>query len=473
MTLAKGEVVKLTIESLAFGGKGVARTDGMVIFVEGALPGQTVNVELTKVKKRFAEGGVVEVLEKSEHEVEPFCPYFGRCGGCSLQHLDYSEQLKQKGMQVRDTVRRLGGLDEDFLISPPVASPETKAYRNKMEFAFSGGNKSLALGLRSKGGHKLIDVGICYLMTETAVSVVNAARHFLKEAPVHAWDKKKNKGFLRHLVIRHTGVYSENMEEEIMVHVITSPSNKLSRFIRSLGAQLMSEFPQVRSFVHSIRRSRTDFAFGEEVSFVVGEDHVHEELKSEMEGMQDVRYRVSPDSFFQTNTLGASKLYAAIGRMAGLSGKETVYDLYSGSGGISLYLASKAERVIGLENVKSAVKDARMNATMNEITNCEFHHKDLAEIGALEGLPKPDVVVCDPPRNGLSEEVIERIRELKPAKLVLVSCNPATLGRDAAALKDYYKPSELQAVDLFPHTPHVEAVLALELRADVPETSYY
>ena len=457
MTLNKGDVIECGVESLALGGRGVARVDGMAVFVAGAIPGQRVRARIEKAKKRFAEAVTEEVLIPSPHQREPFCPHFGVCGGCMHQQLAVEEQLRQKDEQVRQALARLGGVEfAEFL--PPTPSPESRWYRNKMEFHFEGfGGEKLHLGLKESGPEgRVVDVTSCFLLSETAVAVVNAAREYCRETGAAAYDPRRNVGFWRHLVVRHVG--RADGAGQVLVHCITGTERREYPHAKGLGKHLRSRFPEIASFVHSTRRSRRTLVFGERTEAVLGKAYVEERLG-------DIRYRISPDSFFQTNTAGAERLFGLVRELAGLTGAEHVYDLYCGGGGIALFLADRAASVFGVEFSEQAVEDAAANTTRNALTNCEFAQADLGMFGGVfAGRPAPDVVVCDPPRTGMDEPVIEELLRLAPKRIVAVSCNPATLARDVARLAEAYAPLKAGCVDLFPHTPHVECVAQLERR---------
>ncbi len=451
MAFAPNQIIDCRIESLALGGKGVARTEGMVVFVAGGVPGATVRAKLTKIAKRHAEAEVVETVTPSPFAAEPFCPHFGTCGGCAHQDIAYDKQVEWKAAQVVETLSRLGGARPETVL-PPLPSPKTRYYRNKMEFAFVGPARTLHLGLRQRASHLVLDIETCFLQPEKCTNLLLAARQFGRETGVNAFHPGANKGFWRHLVIRNAAATGE-----IMLHLITTPEVKHFGAAKALGEHLMARPEAPAAFIHSTRSGAKESAFGQRRVLTMGLSHLEERIG-------EVRYRLSPDAFFQTNTLAAEKLYQTVRELAGLTGRETVYDLYCGVGGIGLYLAKGAGRVIGLELAHEAVADATDNAALNGLTNCEFHAVDLQSPEAtVAGLPPPEVIVCDPPREGLDAGVLRLILEARPKRLVYVSCDPATMARDVERLAQAYAPKVLRSMDLFPHTPHMESVLALDL----------
>jgi 23S rRNA (uracil1939-C5)-methyltransferase len=460
MTLKKDEVVRCAIESLAFGGRGVARVDGMAVFVAGGLPGDTVDARMVRVKKRFAEGVAETVIEPSPHRVEPRCPHFGTCGGCALQDLDYPEQLAQKAAQVASALQRIGGV-EDLGMIPPLPSPDVWGYRNKMEFAFEQRPDGLHLGLRqrSEGGRELppvLDIDECHLCAERDVEIMLAVREFCRKSGVAAYDPAADTGFWRHLVVRHT------LAGEIMAHVITTGNEAHFEEAEALGEVLVEKFRTLTTYVHSSRTRRSTLAVGEKVEFRLGHKFVEERLPRDS---GEVRYHLSPDAFFQTNSAGAAGLFKTIADMGEFNGTETLLDLYCGVGAIGLYLADRVDRVVGIERSEDAVGKAWGSAKLNKAANCEFHAANL-DGGLPEelSLPHPDVIVVDPPRSGMSPGTVEAILELAPEKLIAVSCDPATLARDVKRLSEKYELSRARAVDMFPHTYHVETVALLTRR---------
>lgn len=460
MPLKKDDTIECAIESLAFGGRGLARVDGMAVFVTGGLPGDTVAVRVTRVKKRFAEGVAKEILVPSSHRVAPLCPHFGRCGGCALQDLDYPEQLRQKVVQVESALSRIGGVDVPM--DEPVGSPEIWRYRNKMEFAFERRDGGLHLGLRErlpageKGLAPVLDIEECHLCAGRDVDMLRTVREFCRESGLAAYDPKADKGFWRHLVVRRTTL------GEVLVHVITAPDKRKYKQVEALGAALVDRYPDLTSFVHSSRAKRSVIAVGEWVEFRLGTKAIEERLEN---GGREARYHVSPNGFFQTNSAGAGELFGTVREYAGLTGSETVLDLYCGAGAIGLFLADAAGRVIGYELNEESVSKAWSSAKLNGIDNCEFVVGNLDKgIEDIASLPRPDVLVVDPPRSGMHENTVQALLALAPPKVVAVSCDPNTLARDMKRLSEVYAVKRARAMDMFPHTHHIETVCLLERR---------
>jgi 23S rRNA (uracil1939-C5)-methyltransferase len=433
--------------------------DGMAVFVAGGLPGDTVTARVVKAKKRFAEAVLETVVAPSPHRVEPQCPHFGQCGGCSAQDLDYAEQVAQKAAQVESALKRIGGV-ENPAMDPPVPSPEVWNYRNKMEFAFEQRGDGLHLGLRSalapgeKGLAPVLDIEECRLCARRDVEILRAAREFARASGLPAFDPAENDGFWRHLVVRHTGL------NEIMVHLITSEEPRHYGRAEELGQTLVDRFPDLTSFVHSSRARRSLAATGEKLVFRLGTRAVEEMVEH---GDRRARYHVGPNAFFQTNTAGAGELFGTVREFSGLTGGETVLDLYCGIGAIGIFLADKAARVVGFEISEEAVGKAWSSAKLNGLENCEFAVGTLDTVANLKGMPRNDVLIIDPPRSGMHENTVRAILDLAPPRIVAVSCDPATLARDVKRLSEKYVLKRARAVDMFPHTHHIETVALLEL----------
>ena len=461
MTLKKDDRIECAIESLAFGGRGVARVDGMAVFVAGGLPGDTVRARVVRAKKRFAEAETEAVLAPSPHRVEPKCPHFGTCGGCAVQDLAYAEQVAEKGAQVEAALRRIGRV-EGLVMEPPLPSPSEWNYRNKMEFAFEQREDGLHLGLRANaqpGSRDLppvVDLDECHLCAPRDLEILALVRDYCRESGVPAYDPRTGEGFWRHLVVRHT------LAGEVMVHLITAADESRYPAAEGLGETLVEAFRTLTSFVHSSRSRRSALAVGDRIESRVGHKAVEERLPR---GEGEVRYRLSPNSFFQTNSAGAAQLFKTVADFGELSGAETVLDLYCGIGAIAIYLSDRAARVVGIELSEEAVAKAWESAKLNGVRNADFHAANLDNgLEGLGGLPRPDVVVVDPPRSGMSPKMLDAVLALAPAKILAVSCDPATLARDVDRLSDAYDLTRARAVDLFPHTHHIETVALLVRR---------
>lgn len=463
-----GKSLELSIDTLALGGAGVGRMPdtlegapfegaGMAVFVSGALPGSRVSARLTAVHRRHAEAVVLEVLEASPEAVTPFCPHFGVCGGCSLQHLAPASQLAWKERQILDALRRIGKVEPGKVL-PAVAAPSSQRFRNKMEFAFQGKGDALRLGLYEAGtsgqvgGGRVFDLTTCPIFPEAGVEIVHAVRDACKQAGLSGYDRASREGFLRHLVLRHS-VH----QDALLAQVITAQATEAQvKALQDMGEALLAQFPKLTGFVHSERARPDGLAQAERTRLTLGAPVL-------IEALEDVRYSISADAFFQTCTRGAEALYAALRDMADLNHTDTVYDLYCGGGGIALFLAGAAGRVLGLEANASAIADAEANAELGGITNCRFVRADLSGKDSMPtrlpgGYEKPDVAVVDPPREGLDAGLVEWLKEMPLSRLAYVSCNPATLARDAGLLADAYELTAVRAVDLFPHTAHAECL---------------
>lgn len=446
----KGQSLELEVERMAFGGRGVARHEGFVVFVEGALPGQKVRATVTKAAKRFAEAEAAEVLTETPHWTQPFCLHFGKCGGCQFQNLDYTEQLKWKTEHVRDQLSRLARI-EDPQVLPAVASPGRAGFRNKMEFAFSAGGTdapALNLGLHRRASERIVNIEECPIAPPLFADIVRHAREFCRRTAIPSYDPRTRRGLWRFLVLREAP-----STMQAMVQIITAPNHD-GGAVRSLADDLMSRFPALTTAVHSTRKAKSSIAQGERQIFKLGPGYIEEVLGG-------IKHRISADTFFQTNTPAAELLYETAVEAAGLTGKEHVLDLYCGSGGLGLAMAGKAASVTGVESVAVAVEDAKANAQANNFGNCEFIADDVLQtVKTLE--KKPDVVVTDPPRSGMHPEAVNALLELAPERIVYVSCNPATLARDVKELGKGYALKEARPFDLFPHSGHVECVVLLE-----------
>ena len=452
--------LELKIESLAYGGMGVAKKDDFVIFVKGAIPGQIVNARVYKKKKGYAEAQTLNIVSESPNAVEPKCNHFYICS--KIQNLSYKEQLKEKGNQVEDAFQRLGGFKQ-FKLKKVIEGDPTFYYRNKMEFTFSphrwvlesepeGVDKSFALGLHIPGRYdKILDINNCYIQPQIGNKILQVAREVCNSnSNLKPYDPKTHIGFLRHLMIRY-GVNTN----QLMVNVVTAYDdiNKLS----PLTDTLLNRFPEITSLVNNVNTRKADVAFGEFETLLFGKPYIEEKLG-------DLTFEISANSFFQTNTLQGEVLYNEVLKAANLRGDEIVFDLYCGAGSIALYLAKKAKEVFGFEVIRSSLENATKNAKNNKIKNAVFLKANLDTFfksGQLpRRIPKPDIVIVDPPRAGMHPDMTNYLHKFKAKKIVYVSCNPTTQARDAKVLyeKGYHIKSAVM-VDMFPHTPHIETVV--------------
>ncbi len=471
--LKKDEIVELAIDSVAFEGKSVGRIDGFVVFVEGGVPGDVVRAKIYRKKKDFAEARLAEIISPSPHRVEAQCRYFGVCGGCRWQHLDYSEQLRHKRKHVIDALERTGGLRVP--VDEIVGASDVYEYRNKIEMTFSGrpywihqGDPStVALGFHAPGRYdKTIDIGHCYLADENVNTIVNWFRRAIdpqselrKILGLTLYESKPHQGLLRFLTVRKSFDSGEYMVNLVVLNE--------SSLIDELAERLHRDLPFVSTFATIVNSTRAQVATGEVRKINFGNGFITERLGA-------YRFRISPLSFFQTNTMQAQRLYDAA--LRGVGGKQKIiYDLYSGTGSISIYLSEFADRVYGFELVGASVKDAEENARLNGISNVSFFQTDLLDLfkGADPNenferlnIPKPDLVLLDPPRSGLHPKIASNLHLLGANKIVYVSCNPMTQARDVKEIAAHgYAAVSSQPVDMFPQTYHIENVLVLEKRA--------
>jgi 23S rRNA (uracil1939-C5)-methyltransferase len=447
----RGDVLSVTIDGLAFGGEGVGRVDGYVVFVRGGVPGDRLRVRLVEARVRFGRGVIEAIETPSPHRVDAPCPYFGRCGGCRLQHVEYTAQLAFKSKQVADCLTRLGGV-AGFELRPILPAVATYGYRNKMEFTVApraGG--AVTVGLHEAERYdSVLDVERCLLQSDRMNALLDEARRFFAERGLSAYEQASGEGLLRFLMLREgqrTG--------EAMANVVTS-APAVSE-VQPLAERLRARVREITSVVMSVNPKKASVAVGVEEHLLGGRDHIRESLDG-------LTFQVSPGSFFQTNTLQAERLFALVLDAAGLTGAETVIDLYSGTGAISLLLARCCRWVYGIELAATAVADANRNAELNGIVNCTFLAGEVRFVLpplVAKGV-SAEVVVADPPRAGFHPKALRSLVSLRPARIVYVSCNPATLARDVGELvQSGYRLEWVQPVDMFPHTPHIEAVARL------------
>jgi len=458
-TIKKGQDIELTIESLAFGGKGVAHVDGLAVFVERVIPGQRILARIFKKKKSFAEAYPIEILEKAPNEIEAKCPAFGTCGGCRIQNLEYTDQLSEKTRQVRDLIQRVGGFD-DFEVPQALPSPQAFHYRNKMEFTFTDNPwktnpadeaKPLGLGQHIPGRFdKVVNLDTCYLQKEILNEILRFVYQYALDHQWEPYNNRTHQGWARNLVLR----YGEHTDE-IMVNLVTKTYSK--ERMDEFEAAIMEVFPQITTLINNITSRLSDVAVGEREVVLHGPGVIKDRLGKH-------EFEISANAFFQTNTQQAEQLYEEALNGADLQGGEVVYDLYCGTGTISLFLAEKAKKVYGFEVHQDSVKNARKNAKVHGIENVEFIQGDLKDVLSEKAgkIDLADVIIVDPPRAGLHQNVVDDILKLAPKRLVYVSCNPGTLARDLKLFCETdYKLISVQPVDMFPHTAHIETVAQL------------
>lgn len=455
---AKGDTLTLTIDTLATGGKALTRLNGMVIFIDRGLPGQTVEVTITKKKKRFAEAVCNKVVHEASEQISPRCKHFGVCGGCLWQNMDYTTQLDWKKKFVSDSLNRIAGA-QDIEIQDTLPSPDAYFYRNKMEFAFGENEDGITVGLRRYGSHQVIDLQECFLQTERTVQLVEVIRKFVNSIPsLSAYNASNRGGYLRFLVIRETRHTKQCMIQLITARDTTN-DEQLDKAMRLLG-QMLQEKEGVTAFVHSRRTHTAQIAYGEKSLCVLGQETLTEVLNFE-NNLEPVTLTMHSSGFFQVNTDATARLYGTAIDLAELTGTETVWDIYCGVGGIGLAASRNAKEVLGVEITPQAVKSAEENATINNITNTRFLSGDVLEVLSNEE-STPDVVFTDPPRAGMAADMVDFLIDRAPERIIYISCDPATQARDVGLLSTQYTVSAVQPVDLFPQTAHIENIIRLD-----------
>lgn len=460
MGLKKGDFVELEITGMAFGGKAIAKVDGLAVFVDKAVPLDRIKARIIKKKESFAEATAIEVIDPSPYRTVPPCEYSGYCGGCKWQFLSYERQLYYKQQHVKESLEHIGFLKE-VPVHPVIPSESIFAYRNKMEFScsdrkwilpsdFTAGEKTagFALGLHVPGTFdKVLDIKDCLLQPEKGNLILNDVKAFMQNSGVPAYGLRSHEGFWRFLMLRNSASYGK-----WMVNIITSAEE--NKIIKPLSDLLVEKHFDVVSVINNITSSKAGIAVGEYEKILAGSSYIKDKIG-------DFEFEISANSFFQTNTIGAEILYKKVKEFAQLSGKQTVIDLYSGTGTIPIFLSADAGEITGIEISESAVSDAKKNCIINGISNCAFIAGDIKN--SLSKInKKPDVIIIDPPRVGMHKDVVKQVVDIAPERIVYVSCNPATLARDLFVLKDYFDVMEVQPVDMFPHTFHIESVARLE-----------
>lgn len=454
----------LEITALAAEGKAMGHWNDVVVFVPMTVPGDVVDVQIRCKRRRYMEGFVVRYVRKSAQRAEPFCEHFGVCGGCKWQILPYAQQLKYKQQQVADQLSRIGHLELPEIM-PILGSEKTRYYRNKLEFTFSNRRwilpeedidalsetDRLGLGFHiSNFFDKVLDIKECHLQPEPSNAIRMFIREYAVEKGLSFFDLREQTGFLRNMIIRT----SSTGETMLIVVFAYDDKEKRTALLEAVGKR----FKEITSLHYVINGKRNDSIADLECVRYAGEECIYER-------MENLKFRIGPKSFYQTNSEQAYRLYSTVREFAGLKGDEIVYDLYTGTGTIALFLSGKAKKVIGIEYVKEAIEDARINARDNGVENCFFYTGDMKDMLTEEFIGqngRPDLTVLDPPRAGIHPDVAKVLIEAAPRKIVYVSCNPATQARDLALLSEKYRITKMQPVDMFPHTHHVENVVALE-----------
>ncbi|MGK7393684.1 MAG: 23S rRNA (uracil(1939)-C(5))-methyltransferase RlmD [Candidatus Cyclobacteriaceae bacterium M3_2C_046] len=464
----KSEVIEqVIVEEMVAEGKCLSRIDNQVVFISGVAPGDCVDLKIRKKKKNYAEAYPLRIHSFSTLRQSPFCQHFGMCGGCKWQHLEYQAQLNYKQQQVKDSLERIGKVNE-AQVQPILGSPDTTFYRNKLEYTFTSQRwlttaeiqEKDELDRRGLGFHmpgrfdKILDIDQCYLQPEPSNAIRLGIKAFAREHDLSFYDVLEHQGFLRNLIIR-----TSNLQETMVILQVAQPDQSA---IDQVMHFLQLEFPQITSLYYVINQKRNETIFDQELILFAGKPYITEQ-------MEELFFRIGPKSFFQTNSKQALVLYQKARELAGLTGSEVVYDLYTGTGTIANFVAANSAKVVGLEVVPEAIEDAWVNARANHIDNVAFlsgDMKDLLDDQLVRLYGHPDVVITDPPRAGMHQQVVEQLLRMEPEKIVYVSCNPATQARDVALMHEKYQVSWVQPVDMFPHTHHVENIILLKRRTE-------
>ena len=456
---------EVAIENIGAEGKSIARVDNVVVFVKGAVPGDVADLQVFRKKGRYMEARVVKYHSYSNQRTEPFCDHFGICGGCKWQHLPYERQLFYKQQQVEDAFRHIAGIEIPEAL-PILPSDPTTHYRNKLEYTFSNHRWLLdyetesdtqpehtnAVGLRVPGRFdKVVDLQTCHLQAEPTNQLRNHLREQALEKKLSFYDHRTNEGLLRNLIIRNTTL------GEVMVILSVQFDEPV---VYELLESVRETFPDLTSLMYTINPKKNETLFDQEIITYAGRDHIFEKL-------EDLTFKIGPKSFFQTNSYQALNLYQKTREFADLKGDETVYDLYTGTGTIANFMASRAGKIVGIESVPESIEDAKINSEINKIGNTRFFAGDMKDIftdSFINEHGKPEVIITDPPRAGMHTRVVDQILKIAPRRIVYVSCNPATQARDVELLGHSYEVQKIQPVDMFPHTHHVENIALLEAR---------
>ncbi len=457
---------KVRITDIGSEGNAIARIDNMVVFVPGLIPGDVVDIKVTRKKKKYLEGSIVRFHEYSPDRIKPPCIHFSVCGGCSWQHLPYDLQLLYKGKQVRDNLGRIGKIILPE-VSPVLSSPETYRYRNKLEFAFSDRRwltreevasdnefaREDAIGFHLPGlFDKVLDIRECLLQPEPSNAIRNSVREYAHKDRMTFFNAKEHSGFLRNLIIRNS------LKGDVMVIFVFYYEDERRR--EGLLDFISGKFPGITSLFYIINSKKNDSLSDQSPVLWKGKDHLIEEING-------LKFRIGPKSFYQTNARQSVRLYSIAKEFAGLTGKEIVYDLYTGTGTIADFIADSADKVIGIEYIDEAVQDAARNSGLNNIINTKFFSGDIRIVlneQFIVANGSPDVIITDPPRAGMHEDVVKAIMSASPDRIVYISCNPATQARDVLLMSGNYKVERIQPVDMFPQTHHVENVILLKKR---------
>jgi len=457
--MKKGSELKLTIEKMAIGGRALSKHEGLVIFVDKAVAGDTVYAKIFKKKKKFAEARTIEIIQSSPYRVKPICKFSDYCGGCKWQFIDYDQQIIFKQQHVAEALEHIGKIELPNVHST-IRSPSIFEYRNKMEFSCSDRrwlmrsemennmDRSFALGLHVPGTFdKVLDIGHCDIQKKQGNDILSDVRQFMKSSGEPAYGLKSHEGFWRFCVLRYS-----NAHDQWMVNIVTSVDKP--ELLQEMAKEICNRHANIVSFIHQISTRKAAVAVGEQEICLQGQDFIEDYIGP-------FAFKIAANAFFQTNTHAVVHLYERVREYARLKQSDVVWDLYCGTGTIAIWLAHGCKSVCGIEYVSDAVDNARQNCKENNITNCHFVCGDIKD-QLKEQKEKPDVVIMDPPRAGTHPKVIAQLLSIGPRRIVYVSCNPSTMARDLGLLASHYEVKEIQPVDMFPHTFHIEAVARLE-----------
>lgn len=451
----EGERYEIELDDLAYGGDAVGRIENFAIFVSGGIPGEKVLIGVTEVKKNYGRGEIIKIIEPSPSRVSSPCPVAQECGGCQLKHISYRAQLELKEQMVKDVLKRIGGISAP--VKPVLGMESPRFYRNKARYALGCDEEGqIRAGFYAPGTHRVVEHDLCQIQHPLTNRLVREILPLLDELNIQPYNRKKDSGYLKNLFIR-VGVCSN----QLMLVLVTAKSELPEQ--ETLVREITDRVPELVSIYQEVQRKQNGSTAGGELRKLWGQDSITDYIG-------DLKFRISPHSFFQVNTLQTRVLYDRVAAYAALAGRETVLDAYCGIGTIALYLAEKAEVVYGVEVVEEAVADAEMNAALNKIDNVFFYKGRVEDvIPALEGeIKSPDIIVVDPPRGGCVREFLDFCAKTRPERMVYVSCNPSTLARDLKRLKEMgMEPVEVQPVDMFPHTYHVELVVLIKRKYSV------
>jgi 23S rRNA (uracil1939-C5)-methyltransferase len=469
MSLKKGSEVELTIEDTAYKGKGIAKVDGLAVFVPNTAPGDKVLARIVKKKKRYREAKVLELLEPSEHRVEPKCQHATNCGGCTWQHVPYDFQLEMKQQHVANHMKRIGHF-EDLTVHKTLGCEKPFYYRNKMEYSFGHkrwlsreeinadefiSDKGLWGGLHAPGRFdKILNLNECHLQDPISFEILDFVRNYALARNLKAYNTFENTGYFRNLVIRNA-----HHTDDLMVNVVTNRDEE--KVMNNLTEALLNQFPQITTIVNNVNDTKSPTAVGRYEKVYHGSGHITDHIGP-------YEFKITANAFFQTNTLQAEHLYNVAKQYVDPHPDDVLYDLYCGVGTLSLFMSQSVKKVVGIELDEVAVENAKESADNNQVNNCSFIEGDMKEAfspDVVEEHGRPDCLITDPPRSGMHHEVLQHLQELKIPKIVYVSCNSSTQARDLSMLKDVYEVQEIQPVDMFPQTYHIESVAKLRLKS--------